>query len=83
MCLEDLSSSDEISNWRPRYDAIYRSIIDVRDNRLIECMAAEIDGSEKRVAIIYGARHIRAVLRELKKREFYCSESNWRTIIST
>lgn len=83
MCLEDLKSADEILRWSPRFDAVDQTILHARDNRLVECLAAELDGSEERVAIVYGARHMRAVLRELTKRGFYCSESNWRTIFST
>ena len=80
ICLEDLKSDEEILGWSPRFDPVEQSIIHARDKRLVECLAAELDGSEKRVAVIYGARHMRAVLRDLAKRGFYCSESSWRTI---
>lgn len=81
MCLEDRQSADEILRWSPRFEPVDQSIIHARDKRLIECVAAELDGSEKRMAIVYGARHMRAVLRELPRRGFYCSDSSWRTII--
>lgn len=83
MCLEDLQSSDEILHWSPTFEPVHQSVIHARDKRLIECIAAELDGdSEKRVAVVYGARHMRAVLRDLAKRGFRCSDASWRTIIS-
>jgi hypothetical protein len=85
MCLEDLQSADEILSWSPIFEPVNHSIIHARDKRLIECMAAELDstnGAEKRIAVVYGARHMRAVLRELARRGFYCSDSSWRTIFS-
>jgi hypothetical protein len=84
MCLEDRRSSDEILDWSPRLEPMKHSILHARDERLIACIAAELEGSEeKRVAIVYGAAHMRAVLRELARRGFHCSESSWRTVIST
>ena len=83
MCLEDRQSADEILNWDPTFEPVYHSILHARDKRLIECMADELRGdSEKRIAIVYGARHMRAVLRELTRCGFHCSDSSWRTIIS-
>ncbi|MDQ4087223.1 MAG: hypothetical protein M3177_04305 [Pseudomonadota bacterium] len=83
MCLEDRRSAEEVLNWSPRFEPVYRSILHARDERLVQCMAAELDcASEKRVAIVYGARHMRAVLRELTRRGFHCSQSTWRTIFS-
>lgn len=83
MSLEDRKSADEILSWSPRFEPVNRSIIHARDERLIECVAAELGGDAgKRVAVVYGARHIRAVLRELTRRGFHCSDASWRTIIS-
>ena len=85
MCLEDRKSADEILSWDPKFEPVHHSILHARDKRLIECLVAELDstnGSEKRIALIYGARHMRAVLRELTRRGFYCAESTWRTIFS-
>ncbi len=83
MCLEDRQSADEILDWSPKLEPVHHSILHARDKRLIERIAEELDGaSEKRVAVIYGARHMRAVVRELSKRGFHCSEASWRTIIS-
>lgn len=83
MCLEDRLSAEEILRWSPRFDPINRSLLHARDERLIECMAAELDAPcEKRVAIVYGARHMRAPLRELARRGFRCSDARWRTIFA-
>jgi hypothetical protein len=85
MSLEDRLSSEEILSWTPEFDAVSHSILHARDKRLIECMAAELDApisSEKRIAVVYGASHMRAVLRELAKRGFHCSDASWRTVFS-
>jgi hypothetical protein len=69
MCLEDRTSADEILSWTPKLQPVNQSLIHARDQRLIECLAAELESkTEKRVAIVYGARHMRAVLRDLARR---------------
>lgn len=85
MSLEDRRSADEILNWSPDMEPVLESVVRARDKRLIECMVTELDVvrvSELRMAIVYGAEHMRAVLRELAKRGFQCSDTNWRTIFS-
>ena len=85
MCLEDRRSAEEILTWDPKFEPVHHSMLHARDRRLIECMVAELEssnGSEKRIAVIYGARHMRALLRELPRRGFHCAESTWRTIFS-
>lgn len=83
MCLEDRKSTEELLSWSPRFEPVNHSILHARDQRLIECLAVELEGAtEKRVAIVYGASHMRAVLRELTKRGFRSSEAGWRTIFS-
>jgi hypothetical protein len=86
MSLEDRQSADEILGWSPTFEPVNHSIIQARDNRLIDCIAAELEsanGTDARIAVVYGARHMRSVLRELARREFFCSESTWRTIFSS
>ena len=86
LSLEDRRSADEILNWSPLFEPVYHSILHARDDRLVACLAAELegaDGSANRIAVVYGARHMRAVLRELARRGFHCSESTWWTIFST
>lgn len=85
MSLEDRRSANEILNWSPDMEPILDSVVRARDKRLIECMATELDvvtESELRMAIVYGAEHMRAVLRELATRGFQCSDTSWRTIFS-
>lgn len=83
MSLDDLPSSDEILDWNPKFEPINHSLIRARDQRLIECLNMELDNDRnKRIAVIYGARHMRAVIRELTSRRFYCSDTRWRTIFS-
>ena len=82
MSLEDRRSSEEVLRWSVTTERLDRSIIEARDRRLLECLAAELDGAERRIAIVYGARHMRAVIRDLTGRGFYCAESRWQTIFA-
>ncbi|QLC21235.1 hypothetical protein HFP51_02955 [Parasphingopyxis sp. CP4] len=83
MSLEDLPSADETLDWNPKFEPINHSILYARDQRLIDCLAAELnEGSEKRIAIVYGARHMRAVIRELSKRRYYSADASWHRIFS-
>jgi len=64
-------------------DPFFHSVLHARDERLLECLGAELNAAEaKRVAVVYGAMHIRSVVRELSKRGFYCADSSWRTIFA-
>ena len=85
MCLEDRKSPEEILSWSSRMTAFWHSIGDARDARLVSCLAAELDrtsGAAQRIAVVYGARHMRAVLAELVRRGFICTNSNWREVIA-
>jgi len=83
MSLEDRKSADEILSWSPTMEPFHHSVLHARDERLLECLIAELDATEaKRVAVVYGAMHIRSVVRELGKRGFYCAEARWRTIFA-
>ncbi len=83
LSLEDLRSADEVLNWNPKSEPFMHSILHARDQRLIECLVAEVNsGTVQRIAVIFGARHMRAVLRELANQGFKSSEASWRTIIS-
>jgi hypothetical protein len=83
MTLEDRMSADEILSWSPRMEPFHHSVLHARDERLIECLASELDSAEaKRVAVVYGAMHIRSVVRALGDRGFYCAEASWRTVFS-
>lgn len=82
---EDQLSSDEILNFDPRYAALRRTILDVRDHRLIERLGEELDRTTARprnIAIIYGAGHMRAVLAELAQRNFRTAGASWQMVMS-
>ena len=85
LSLDDHPSAEEVLNWDPKFEPIYNSIGLARDKRLIECIETELNdanGSERRIAIVYGARHMRAVVRHLTKLGYHCADSSWRTVFS-
>ena len=83
MSLEDRKSADEILSWSPKMEPFHHSVLHARDERLLECLGAELDVTDaKRVAVVYGAMHIRSGIRELGKRGFYCADASWQTIFS-
>lgn len=85
MCLEDHRSSEEILSWTPQLAGVWRCVLEARDVRLIERLSSELGQATretKRIAIVYGAQHMRAVSAELARRGFVCSESKWRELIS-
>jgi len=79
--LEDLPSRKETLSWAPEYAAFDNAIRTARDKRLVEVMDAYLDepvAEPRRLAIVYGASHMRAVIRELTKaRRFHAVEGDW------
>ena len=85
MSLEDRLSSDEILSWDPSYAAFFHAIGGARDQRLVALLGQELEADqnrEKRIAVVYGAMHMRAIRAELSRRGFICVESDWHTIIA-
>ena len=83
MALDDLASSDEILRWSPDFEAFSSSIGDARDKRLIEVLDREIVTSSiegKAIGIVYGARHMRPVIRHLTERGFRTGKAKWTKI---
>ena len=80
--LEDAPSQQELVDWSPEAGMLYRVILELRDERLIEHLDRQIDlGSGKSIAVVYGARHMRAVLRHLiGVRGFTCASADWLTV---
>lgn len=81
--MDDRLSSDEVLRWSPDFEVFHRCVGDARDERLLQCLATELDNAPaegKRIAIVYGARHMRAVIRELTRRGFYSGKGRWLTI---
>lgn len=85
MACEDQPSLKEILAVSPETGALTRAILQVRDDRLIERLREELEKSQghRSIAIIYGAMHMRAVVRELTgKRKFSVTGSDWRTVMT-
>lgn len=81
--MDDYRSREETLGWNPASVALRRGILDSRDARLIECLGAELDREDpggNRLAVLFGARHMRAVLLELKRRGFRSVDSHWETV---
>jgi hypothetical protein len=84
LSLEDYQSREETLSWNPGTVAFNHSLLGARDVRLVEHLREQIDlsgSTERCVAVVYGAAHMRAVLAELGRRGFRSVDSEWRTII--
>ena len=65
--LEDLTSRDETLRWSADYAAMGDALLLARDDRLLGVMGRYLDrksATKRRLAIVYGAQHMRAVIRE-------------------
>ena len=87
MNCDDQPTLAELVALSPESGALTQAILHSRDDRLIECLRAELDASPPKplsLAIIYGAAHMRAVVRELTtERDFAVSSADWRFIITS
>jgi hypothetical protein len=86
LTLEDQPSQTELLNWNPETAAIDAALLDARDARLIERLDALLDEPSpefKRIAIVYGAAHVRAVLKAITgRRGFFAENCEWLTVFS-
>lgn len=83
MSMEDLESRDEILSWDPTHAALDHCILGARDARILEKLRAQIaqpNLKDRRIAVVYGALHMRAVLGELKRQNFVLMESRLQTV---
>jgi hypothetical protein len=84
MPLDDLPRSAEILALTPHTMSIERVIVEARDARLLAHLSEQLDAPEtaaKRIAIVYGAAHMRAALRELLvRRSFRIEQAEWMTV---
>lgn len=84
LSLDDLPRREEILRLNPETVAIDRAILHARDARLVERLGAELDDSGpavRRIAIVYGATHMRAVLRKLTgRRGYHVDRGDWLTV---
>lgn len=84
--LDDLPSRDETLGWTPEFASVDEAIVAARDKRLVEIMGDYLDAARsepRRLAIVYGAQHMRAVIKELTRRGFHCADSAWMLIFSS
>jgi hypothetical protein len=84
LSLDDLASRDEILNFSPETVALNQAILNARDVCLVERLSEQLDDPAlgvRRLAIVYGAHHMRAILRELTHRRGYHVEGgDWLTV---
>jgi hypothetical protein len=84
LSLDDLASRDEILNFSPETVALNQAILNARDVCLVGRLSEQLDDPApgvRRLAIVYGAHHMRAVLRELTHRRGYHVEGgDWLTV---
>ena len=84
MSLDDLTSRNELLSWNAESGMVHHAILDSRDARLVEKLDTLLsDKSYRRIAVVYGARHMRAVLRHLVgKRQFQVRDMDWMTVFA-
>ena len=86
MSCEDQPSLAELLAMTPETGALTQAILHARDERLIERLCSEIEtgGTEaKKVAVVYGATHMRAMVRELTHhRDFVVRAAEWRMVMA-
>ncbi len=81
---DDQPSQKRLLSWTPESEALEAAMLDARDRRLIESLEAVLDDPDsagRRVAIVWGAGHVPAVLRAVTGRRGYFAEhSTWMTV---
>lgn len=84
--LDDAPSLRELTP-SPEAGALTAVILDARDRRLLEMLRKSIDADDpgpRTLAIVYGARHMRAVIRELSRNQgYHVGTPEWMTVFST
>jgi len=84
MSMNDIASRDEILSWDARFDSFYHAILHARDQRLVEVIAENLDTPKQgiqRIAVVFGARHMRAVIDYLTaERGYRVASGSWLTV---
>ena len=84
--LDDAPTLRELAQ-SPEAGALSEAILDARDRRLLERLReciGETHGAKRAIAVVYGAGHMRAVIRELTdKLGFHTGKTEWMTVFST
>lgn len=79
--LEDVTGRDEALSWTPQLGKILGALLEARDARLISKLSDLLDApieELRSIAVVYGARHMRAILRELVRRHDYvATDTRW------
>jgi hypothetical protein len=86
MSLDDLPSRKELLDTSPETIALAQAVLHARDDRLVARLREQLDSAastEQRLAIVYGAAHMRAVLRELTgRRKYFVERGDWLTVFA-
>lgn len=83
LSLEDRRSSDELLDWTPALERFDYAVLGARDESLVRHLETEIAATPgRRIAIVYGAGHMRAVLARLKQLGFRSAGATWQTVFS-
>ncbi len=82
--LDDLTSREERLRWTAEGSAVGNVILTARDKHLVSVMDQYLDdpsAEPRRLAIVFGAGHMRAVIQALTKlRGFHLVDGDWMTI---
>ena len=80
--MDDLASRDKILGWSPETAALDHALLAARDDRLVETLTETVRAGQDRVriAVVYGAAHIPAVLRALPELGFVWKVSDWNLV---
>lgn len=80
-----LTPREQILDWREGMVPLMRAILHARDEqlcRLLDRFVTETGKEPTRIAIVYGAMHMPAVVRYLiDTKDFFVSDSKWKTVI--
>jgi len=86
MSCDDQPSLSELLAISPETGALTQAILHARDKRLIDRLRSELDAPRSQpetLAVIYGAMHMRAVVRELTvQRDFIAGGAEWQTVLT-
>lgn len=82
LSMDDQTSQKELLEWSPEAGALTHAILDSRDERLVGRLREQMSAEPgTRIAIVYGASHMRAVIRALATRQGYmAAKTDWLTV---
>ena len=85
LVMDDMLSFDEMLRFNPETMAMTRVILGCRDAKLLRTLDEQLDshgGSSLRIAVVYGAAHMRAVIRHLGRRGYVTEGGGWLRVFS-